>query len=242
MKKLVMMMAGLLLVSVACASGVYTIASRVTLTGPASLGVLQPNTPIGTVYGVAAPTPLASVVLSGDPQFSAATSACVGLTSCVLPIQFTAPVGGDYVTTVTGYSSHVGRFTATHSSKSLAAHVVGANYSLVPDAAYVAGANSDTPIPVRFTLTATGETPLVLSAIVAGDYLNAAGLWNSGRVTVGSDCPPVLGVGVACKITASYSPAGLESDSGYYAALVAVQVSGNTRQQPAQLANVGVTL
>lgn len=242
MKKIWMMLAGLFLATAALASGVYNITSRVSLTGPASLGVLQPNTPYVAAYGVAAPTPLASVGVSGDPQFKATANACAGSSSCVLSVQFNAPVGGDYSATVSGYSSHVGRYTASHTSQAVTAHVVGANYTLLPEADTVYGTGTDGLIPAVFTLTATGETPLLVSAIVVGDYLDTTGVANSGRVTLHSDCPPLLGVGMACQLTVSYNPTGLESDSGYYQAELVVQVRGNTRLQPAVAIGVEVTL
>ncbi|MDB6101201.1 MAG: hypothetical protein JWO52_1200, partial [Gammaproteobacteria bacterium] len=86
--KALLALACLLACSAVHASGVYTITSRVAITGPDSFGVLQPGTYPAT-YGVAASTPLASVSITGDAQFSL-VAPCVGQSSCVATLTLTA--------------------------------------------------------------------------------------------------------------------------------------------------------
>lgn len=195
----------------------YYVTSRVTIDGPFDWAAVQPNALYANDYTVSASnSPLANVILGGDPEFTLDASGCPGVRSCIATASLLAAVGGDYVATITGASSSAGKVRGSSTTRQIQAHLVGANYSL-------AGVdNGDST--ATFTLSSTGETDLIGTAFTAST-------WNDvGTATItGGDCADMVPTGTSCTIIVAFALAP-EAFAAY--GYVLLQASGNTRQQP----------
>lgn len=231
MKKLAIVLVCSLMCAIVQAAGVYKITSRVTITGPASYGVLQPGN-YTNVYGVAAPTPLGSISLVGDKEFTLSPNGCVGTTSCVATLNLNATLGGDYNTSLNSTSTSSARYTASRASLAVSAHVVGANYTLTPDQSNVSASIGAT-VPVSFTLSSTGELPLKLTNLVYGNSVDSYGtLYNTGSVRLAATgCPALVAPGTICRVTLSVLVPEIETQISTGYIVVYLQVVGNSKQQ-----------
>ena len=71
----------------------YYITSRVAITSVYDWGVVQQSTSYQNTYGISASySPLASVSISGDPEFTLDAIACPGARSCSATASFAAAV------------------------------------------------------------------------------------------------------------------------------------------------------
>jgi len=214
MKRLLLTLAFLTGPAFAGGTAYYT-TSRVTITGPYDWGVLQRSTPYQNTYDIhASNSPLSGVSITGDQQFTIDGSTCPGVQSCLAFVSINADVGGDYVATIVGTSTSVGRVRGSSSGHPIKAHVAGANYALV------GVDNGDAT--ATFTLSSTGETDLVGPTFAATTWANI------GTATITTDtCGDLVPTGTSCQVTVAYRRPDESSGYGY----VLLQAYGNTRQQ-----------
>jgi|SRR2546426_50696 len=195
----------------------YYVTSRVAITGPSDWGAVPPSAPHRNDYAISASnSPLAGVTVSGDPQFTIDGSACVGARSCVAPASLLANVGGDYVASIVGTSSSRLRVHGSSTTRSISAHVVGANYTL-------SGVDNG-DATATFTLTSTGESDLEGVSLAASTY---AGI-GTATITANS-CGEVVPSGKSCNVVVAFS---LPKEGAAAHGCVLLQAIGNTRQQP----------
>jgi hypothetical protein len=203
------------------AAGTYYVTSRASVIGPDNLGPYEPGAAYETDYSIGANySNIVGAYISGDPEFTMDASACPGARACIAPVTFSASLGGDYVTTITGRSAPVPpHIRGSAGSRTITAHVVGANYS-------VSGVDNGDGTGT-FTLTSTGEADLEAPSFTASTY-NGVGT----AEIAGTTCGDALPSGFSCSVLVRYD---LPDENAAYAYLV-LQVSANTREQkPARL-------
>ena len=196
----------------------YYITSRVAITSVYDWGVVQQSTSYQNTYGISASySPLASVSISGDPEFTLDAIACPGARSCSATASFAADLGGDYTATIVGTSSSVGRIRGSSAAHPINAHVAGANYALV------GVDNGDAT--ATFTLSSTGETDLISPTFDASTWNNV------GTATItGNTCGDLVPSGASCQVAVAFAlPPEASAAYGY----LLLQAYGNTRQQAA---------
>src|SRR5437868_8207017 len=181
----------------------YYITSRVAITSVYDWGVVQQSTSYQNTYGISASySPLASVSISGDPEFTLDAIACPGARSCSATASFAADVGGDYTATIVGNSSSVGRIRGSSAAHPINAHVAGANYALV------GVDNGDAT--ATFTLSSTGETDLIGATFAATTWANV------GTATITTNtCADPVPTGTSCQITVAFGRPDESSGYGY---------------------------
>jgi hypothetical protein len=213
MKRLLIMLA-FVTGSAFAAGTAYYFTSRVTISVANDWSALQPGALYENDYAISAGSPLLGVVLGGDPEFTVNADACPGARSCVAAVAFLADLGGDYSATLTGKSSNVCcRTRGSSTTRTITAHVVGANYTLT------GVDNGDST--ATFTLTSTGETDLAELSFAASAL--------NGMATIAENaCGDVVPTGASCTVRVAFDlPEEGEAAYGY----VLLQAYGNTRQQ-----------
>src|SRR2546427_205113 len=198
------------LFAILAAGTAYYYTSRVYITGLADWGVLQESAAYENDYAIRASlSPLVGVTIQGDPEFTIDGSTCPGVQSCTAPVFFAADVGGDYSATIIGTSTSVCcRTRGSSATKTITAHVVGANYALT---GYDSGGGTGT-----FTLSSTGETDLLNATFAVSTYNDAGPPISVTSNTCGEDIPP----GESCQVVVTVGPLPPEWAGGYVYLLV----------------------